>query len=266
MNFWTKMSYDLANQKNYLDLLYRVYPISPNIRRELDPEVWNKIKRAFNNKDNKLLITYLTKLDLFPIKDSYVAYLRKDPSAIDRNPLTVNRITSQLYEMGLDEIFDQCTQPKEANRQIGPMFKEWIKKGFLGIKVFTDAEEFRRSKENGVLNVGDAEMKNYASHYLGYNRDKGLDFLARFNGTYVIGEAKFITDFGGHQDRQFDDAVETAGIVLNETKAKVISIAIMDGVLYIPNKGKYSNFMNNPANENKVIISSLLLREFLYSL
>lgn len=27
------------------------------------------------------------------------------------------------------------------------------------------------------------------------------------NGKYVIGEAKFLTDFGGHQNAQFNDAI-----------------------------------------------------------
>ena len=38
-------------------------------------------------------------------------------------------------------------------------------------------------------------MKLFAEKSLGYNRNKGLDFLARINGKYVIGEAKFLTDF-----------------------------------------------------------------------
>ena len=40
---------------------------------------------------------------------------------------------------------------------------------------------------------------HWAKKTLGYTRNKGLDFIARFNGKYVIGEAKFLTDFGGHQ-------------------------------------------------------------------
>lgn len=172
MNYWTQTSIELANQRNYLDLLYRVYPICPNLRREIDNGIWSRIEHAFNNKDNKLLISNLIKLDLFPIKDSYVAYLRKDPSAVDRNPLTINRIAGQLYEMGLDEMRDNCTEPKEPNRQIGPMFKEWINKETLGIKVFRDSDSFWKSKENGILNTSDAEMKTYANLYLGYKKTK----------------------------------------------------------------------------------------------
>jgi hypothetical protein len=56
--------------------------------------------------------------DLFPIKDSYVAYLKRDRGAIERNPNTVARLCGRLYEMGLDQIREKCSEPKETNRQI----------------------------------------------------------------------------------------------------------------------------------------------------
>jgi len=31
-----------------------------------------------------------------------------------------------------------------------------------------------------------------------------LDLVARVRGRYVIGEAKFLTDYGGHQTAQFN--------------------------------------------------------------
>lgn len=35
MNLWTAMSVEFASQRNYLDELFKVYPISPNIRRDV---------------------------------------------------------------------------------------------------------------------------------------------------------------------------------------------------------------------------------------
>ncbi len=52
-------------------------------------------------------------------------------------------------------------------------------------------------------------MMEFAENKLGYHHNKGLDFVGRFNGQYVIGEAKFLTDFGGHQNAQFNDAIAT---------------------------------------------------------
>lgn len=143
MNIWTRKSIELANQKNYLDLLYRVYPISENVRREISDSTKNDISNFFNGRNNiellKILIDQTNKKQIvFPIKDSYVAFLKHDNSAIDRNPNTVDRITSILYEMGYDELINKATSPKETNRQIGPLFGNWINKGSLGVNRVDD--------------------------------------------------------------------------------------------------------------------------------
>ena len=94
-------------------------------------------------------------------------------------------------------------------------------------------EQFINSNENAILDAGDAEMMRFARDYLGYNHEKGLDFVARFNNQYVIGEAKFLTDFGGHQNAQFNDAVSTV-----TTGVDAVTVAILDGVLYIEGRNK----------------------------
>jgi len=82
MNYWTKLSMNYANQKSYLDDLFTVYPTIPDGIREIDEEAWQKVEESYH-KGNKLeLLKNLLSLDLFPIKDSYVAYLRRDPSAL----------------------------------------------------------------------------------------------------------------------------------------------------------------------------------------
>lgn len=266
MNTWTQASINYANQLDYLDQLYRVYPILPNLRRELDPSFQHNVQSALEARDNRLLIEILLQSEIFPIKDSYIAYLRRDRASIERNPQTVNRLAGALYEMGYDAIIEKCTEPKETNRQIGPMFKNWIDRHALGVPVYKTAPEFLRNPlENAVFNASDEEMKNFAREYLGYTRDKGLDLLARFNGKYIIGEAKFLTDFGGHQNAQFDDAVSTitSPFYSNSLEAEVISIGILDGVLYIRGNHKMYRYMES--HEELTILSSLLLREFLYS-
>ncbi len=266
MNYWTELSVEYANQRDYLDSLFRVYPMSPNIRRVLSEEKWERIETAFNAQNGEILVKELLKLDLFPIKDSYVAYLKRDPSSIGRNPNTINRLAGTLYQIGLDEIYNKCTEPKETNRQIGPLFKRWVSSGALGAPVYSNPIEFLNSRGNAILNCSDFEMENFAVEYLGYNHEKGLDFIARFNGKYVIGEAKFLTDFGGHQDAQFADAISTIKSTLlpNALNAEVVKIAICDGVLYIKGNNKMHKHLIN--HDEEIILSSLLLREFLYSL
>jgi hypothetical protein len=134
MNKWAQYSIEYANQRSYLDDLFQVYPAIPDGIREINNEIWSGVEKAFKNKNNDLLIRELLKLDLFPIKDSYVAYLKRDKTSIERNPRTINRICGRLYELGLDKIYEQCSEPKETNRQIGPMFKDWLRNKSLGIE------------------------------------------------------------------------------------------------------------------------------------
>lgn len=265
MNYWTEISVEFANQRNYLDSLFKVYPLSPNLRREISTEKWDNIKQAFVLRENDKLIKNLLDLELFPIKDSYVAYLKRDPSAFERNPETINRLAGNLFELGLDKIYEKCTEPKETNRQIGPLFKRWVHSGALGAPVFDNISQFLSTVGNAILNVSDSEMEKFAREYLGYNHDKGLDFVAKCNNKYIIGEAKFLTDFGGHQNAQFADAVSTITSELNPNRlnAEVIKIAICDGVLYIRSNNKIYKYLTE--HEEQIILSSLVLREFLYS-
>lgn len=266
MNYWTELSVEFANKRNYLDELYKVYPISPNLRRDISPENYQAIENHFSNKDNIGLIKELLKLELFPLKDSYIPYLRRDNTSINRNPNTINRIAGNLYSMGLDVIFDRCTEPKETNRQMGPMFKNWLKTGVLGCKIYETEEDFLSVKENAIFLASDNRMKEFAIKHLGYTRiNKGLDFIGKFNNKYVIAETKFLTDFGGHQNDQFEDAIATLTSPINNScKKEVVKIAIVDGVLYIKGKHKLYKFLQD--NNELTILSALVLREYLYSL
>ncbi len=222
MNYWLDLSIEYANQRNYLDDLFQVYPTIPEGIRDLDSKNWLVIEKAFNSKNNIDLLKSLLKLDLFPLKDSYIAYLRRDKLSIERNPATVDRICGRLYEMGLNTIWTRCTEAKETNRQIGPLFKRWLNKKSLGLQPLK-MPDFMGSDDNAILDANDNEAKLFAQKYLNYNRNKGLDFIARFNKKYIIGEAKFLTDFGGHQNAQFNDAIE----ILKDSKVKAITIAIL---------------------------------------
>lgn len=260
MNRFTKMSIEYANQRSYLDDLFSIYPTIPEGVRDIDKAAWGEIEKRFETRDNDALIRSLLDLDIFPIKDSYVAYLKRDPDSISRNPRTVNRICGRLYEMGLTEIFKRCSEPKETNRQIGPMFRNWLNNKSLGIQP-VPLHVFENSKSDAILDAGDAAMQDFARRKLNYDRNKGLDFIGRFGGKYVIGEAKFLTDFGGHQNAQFADAMSTLSI----KKVDAIVVAILDGVLYIKGKNKfYREITETYRNAN--IMSALLFREFLYSI
>lgn len=260
MNHWLELSIEYANQRSYLDDLFRVYPTIPGGIRDIDHEVWERIEKAFEQKENEDLLDNLLKLELFPIKDSYVAYLRRDKNASKRNPATVARLCGQLYDMGIDKIHKRATEPKETNRQMGPLFRRWVQQKRLGLDPI-NLDEFSATTENAILDASDTEMKTYAEKHFNCKLDKSPDFIARFNSKYVIGEAKFLTDFGGNQNNQFNDGV--ALVKMDDLKA--MPIAILDGVLYIKGNSKmYKEITTDLQNAN--IMSSLVLREFLYQL
>ena len=260
MNHWTKLSIEYANQRSYLDDLFQVYPTIPDRIRDIQNDLWKGIEEAFANKDNLGLLENILKLDLFPIKDSYVAYLKRDKEALKRNPATAARLCGRLFEMGLNEIFSRSSEPKETNRQIGPLFRRWLNKKSLGIQP-VKMDQFLGMKENAILDAGDAEMMVFAREHLNYKHNKGLDFIGRFKGKYVIGEAKFLSDFGGHQNAQFNDAIAT----IKAKNVNGVKVAILDGVLYIKGNNKmYKDITTKLKNEN--IMSSLVFREFLYQI
>ena len=217
------------------------------------------MEAAYNSTDNHALILSLLDLEIFPIKDSYVAYLKRDRSALARNPKTVNRLAAEIREMDLCNLYEKCSQPKETNRQIGPMFKNWVRSGALGFPTLC-LEDFKNTNGNAILSASDKEMEDFARQKLAYTHEKGLDFLARINGQFIIGEAKFLSDIGGHQNAQFNDAIATL-----ESHADAIKIAILDGVVYIKGDGKmYKDITGKHSDHN--IMSALLLRSFLNSI
>ena len=104
MNIWTQRSIELANQHEYLDQLFKVYPLSANEKRELDKKT-------------------------------------------------------------------------------------------LGLEVFKDERSFMNYDGDAIYNCSDTQGEKFAKAYLGYNRDKGLDFIAKVNETFIIGETKFLVSF-----------------------------------------------------------------------
>ncbi|MDI9356446.1 MAG: hypothetical protein QM536_05420 [Chitinophagaceae bacterium] len=140
------------------------------------------------------------------------------------------------------------------------MFSRWIQNKSLGIAP-VNLETFLSNNDNAILGGNDAVLLAFAREKFGYNKGKGLDFIARFNKKYVLGEAKFITDIGGNQDKSFVDIIST----INANYKGVVSIGIVDGIPWLINKSKYyTDITTKYANSN--IMSALVLREFLYQL
>jgi hypothetical protein len=264
-NIWTQKSIEIASQKDYLDQLHFVYPMSTNVNRELTAEQTNLIINLYERKKGFDLFITLLDLEIFPLKDSYVSYLRRDRSSIERNPETVSRIATMLLDLKIDSLLELLQRPKETNRQIGPLFRNWKNHNLPG-QVIADAKDFMDFEGNAILDGSDYLLKETAHNYLGYNHDKGLDFVGKFNNKFIVGEAKFLTDFGGHQTAQFKDAISTISSAFERTRFTVIPIAILDGVLYIQNNNQLFKTTTETVFDKGFILSALLLSDYLESL
>lgn len=162
--------------------------------------------------------------------------------------------------MGLSKLYEKCTEPKETNTQIGPMFSRWLQNNHLGIKPIP-LDAFLSTNENAILGGNDAVLLKFANEHFGYNKPKGLDFIGRFNGKYILGEAKFITASGGNQDKSFVDIITTLEADYNGA----ICIGVLDGIPWLTNKSKYYTDITTRYQDYN-IMSSLVLREFLYQI
>lgn len=259
MNYFTQKSIDLANSSGYLDRLYDVYPVGESIEREIDEQLWEKVKYYFETKNCKELLKTLMKFSKFPIDDPYVSIFRYDRKQIDENPKQVQRICNKLFEMGIDELYRQCIQPKKESRRMGESFKNYVKKGILDYPIQT-IEDSLTNNVDSILIGSDDKLKSFAAEYLGYNGDKGLDFIARIKGQFVIAETKFITDIGGSQNGQYKDARSLLDVPCNKNVRK---ICIIDGCVYKQSKNQiYMDFTENDIP----VMSIFMVNEYLHSL
>ncbi len=258
MNDWIEKSIELANSSGYLDKLSEIYEMQINLERPLSEEIAVEVKKTFENKDTKKLIKLLIgNAEVFPVKDSYIGFLRMKQQAIEENPKTIERIGERLYSLGFGRMMQEATRPKETNRQLGNAFKKWLYK--VGFKLVDEDEILRTNDKILILKGGDKFLGKFAKEKLGCNLRKGIDFIIKRNDKYVIGEAKFLTTPGGEQDRGFDDAES----FIHERSGNAMRIAILDGYIWLKTLGGLHNRIKS-SDDN--IMSALLLKDFIESI
>lgn len=266
MNKWVQKSINLAKGEYYLDRLLEIYPPEDIGRGKILEKESPILKSLFHEKDCVNLVKELIRLKnrgfKFPIENPYISFLSHYEEAIDKNPITIKKICDKLFEMNYDELKEKLEAPKKASRRVGPMFKVWLRRKFN----FFDEDEFIKADDIAFLNGGDKFLKEYAKRELKCKfreLSKGLDFVAKiYESSYIIGTAKFITDFGGSQDNQFKEAVS----LVKETKcpSNVIKIAIIDGVAWLG--GAAIKLTLESLKKDEFCFSALLLEEFLEEL
>jgi len=77
----------------------------------------------------------------------------------------------------------------------------------------------------------------------------------RIGKNFILGEAKFITDFGGSQNNQLGEALEVASL-----KGENFSgIAVLDGVVWLGD----NSYLRQIEQFGGVALSALLLKDFI---
>lgn len=154
--------------------------------------------------------------------------------------------------MGVEGVLDKLEAPKEFNRQMGPLFEKWLKKKYKFIK---DPGKFEKEDSKPVfLETSGETLRNYANQK-GCGLDKRPDFVARSGGKLIIGEAKFLGTEGGNQNRAFEDALNLA----SKSFKNAVTVAVLDGIVWIPDSGQMSRCLENFSG---YAFTALLLDDF----
>jgi hypothetical protein len=142
---------------------------------------------------------------------------------------------------------------------MGPMFRNWLIKTFQ----FLDSEEFKNSDTVAFLKGSDAVLKEFAMSELKCKfgkLSKGLDFVAKIKNNYIVGTAKFITDFGGTQYNQFYEAIRF--IKESSVPQNVKKVAVIDGVAWLGKNNRMAKEIQK-IKDDEFCFSALLLKDFL---
>ena len=264
MNRWAKESIKLAAGEGYLDRLSEVYPVPELKPRKIPKETIAEIQKWHKKGNADRLMEALLKLKKFPFDDFYVGYLKLDKESLYSNPKTVERITERLFGMDADDIIELAKQPKVANRQMGELFHDWFQKSPYP-KVewddFRDEDSVRalggKKSTIMVFKGSRKDMKRFANEELDCALGKEPDLLAKVSGQYVLGEAKFLSAFGGHQSRSVVDAVDK---FLLSAEGNASRVAILDGVGWLNRDTKECRKVRTVGSD---MMSALLLPRYL---
>ena len=262
-NAWAEKSYRIANQPGYLDRLSEVYRVDDAKDREVPEALVEKIRAAYDGKQDARLVENLFLLKKKPIDEPYMRLLQLLPDAVRDNPETVRRIARQHYSLSWTQLEGAIRAPIVANRQLGSRFSEWLK-NLEGYDFLGEEQLLRRTKGVAFLAGSDTVIKRFAERHLDYGGVKKPDLLAKCGSRYVLGEAKFFGDTGGNQNNQLKDAmslVDSQGA----WKGEAMGVAILDGVVWLRRGGKNAAFKTVSSTKHDVI-SALLLPEYLKSL
>lgn len=262
INYWILKCIGLFNNTGYLDNLLEIYPLETAIPVHLESGLRRRIISAHQGRRTNELIQILKGEVKFPY-DEPLAYLIKEvKNCLQHNPKQIDRIANTLYAMTADELVIRLESAPKLNTQMGPMFTNWLKNKFKLLTI----DDFKKSTDGiFVLNSSEEEGKIFVNSKLNQNLDKRPDLVAKVNGKYIIGEAKWIGRSGGNQNNQVKDVLDFC----KNQRGDVTRVGVIDGFPWATRKVNGS-IINDKVNVTVQefpydIVSALLLEEYLNS-
>lgn len=262
LNEWVLRSIELFESTPYLDNILDVYPLQSASPERLDDRLKRRIILAHQSRKTNELISILQSEVKFPYDEPLWFLMKNIQGCLENNPLQIQRIADSLYSMTADETVFRLESAPKLNTQMGPMFTNWLRENFnlLNIDDFTNSTEGVH-----ILNSSEQDGKTFVNEVLNQDLEKRPDLVAKVNNTYIIGEAKWISQSGGNQEKQVKEVLKFCSNQLR----MVIRIGIVDGFPWAI-KNNRGNIVNRKENvkiqESEYdIISALLLNDYLNS-
>ncbi len=237
-----------------------VYPFQIAAPERIEQTLRRKIIAAHQGRRTDELIDILRGLARFPYEDPIWYLLKNIEGCIDTNPIQIQRIADSLYSMTAEETVVRLEAAPKLNTQIGPMFNAWLRRNFKLLEL----DEFQNSK-NGICILDSSEEvgKTFINDNLQQSLAKRPDLIAKVNNQIVIGEAKWIGQPGGNQEKQVQEVLNFCKL----QRGKVLRIGIVDGFPWAVYNHHHRLVNNKEAvniQESEYdIISALLLKDYL---
>lgn len=260
LNEWVRQSIELFRNSNYLDQILEVYPFQIAAPERLDAAIRRRIIAAHQGRRTEELIELLKGLTKFPYEDPIWYLLKNIEGCIDNNPRQIQRIAESLYSMTAEETVVRLEAAPKLNTQMGPMFNGWLRRNFtpLGLDAFQ-----RSTRGVCILDSSEEVGKEFINDTLHQNLAKRPDLIAKVNRQIIIGEAKWIGQPGGNQEKQVQEVLNFC----RHQRGNVIRIGVVDGfpwsVFNINHRLVNNKEAVNIQESEYDMVSALLLQAYL---
>lgn len=247
----------------YFTDLYKIYP----------PKKLNTRKDSVFNKEKTVSVLEKEQFDLFEfydlLKNNKLTY---QCSAFERiilnsyfNGETIDvEIKKNISELVLEKYYNDkqkflytLLKNSESARNLGNSFQDYIKQ----TKYYKElSDNLLTDNSIWITTSIDKNLTSFVNEHFGLKLEKGIDAIAKTkNGKILIIEAKLITNSGGAQNLQLENAIKVAKI----KNDKVQGIALVDGIVY-NSKYKPVHWLEKDFNflkkENKLFSATKLIQ------